>query len=130
MWVADGTHRMYLAHHELESNVIIIITIIIIIIVIIIIMQMALHHVSSTHQLAAPAEHPGSRGQVPDCLPCCAALGSASCLGSGHQLHHPAVLLPPRCACLPAGLPHAALPLHVQVLPKLLPVTTQQTPLP
>ncbi len=126
---------MYLAHHELESDVIIVIIIItistssiVIITIIIIVMQMAVHHVSGSHQLAAPAKHPGSPGQVPDCLPCCAALGSSSCLGSGHQLHHPAVLLPPRCACLPAGLPHAALPLHVQVLPKFPPVTTQQPP--
>ena len=121
----NGTYRIYLAHHELESTVILNIIIIINITstIIKIVMQMALHHVSGAHQLAAPAEHPRSRGQVPDCLPCCAALGPPSCLTGSHQLHHPAVLLPPRCACLLARLP-----LHVQVLPKLLPVITQQTP--
>lgn len=78
--------------------------------------QVAFHHVACTHQLAAAAEHPGSCGQVPGSLPVSAKLGAPPCLPGSHMLHHPAVLLPPRCAGVPAGLPHAALPLSVQVI--------------
>ena len=82
-------------------------------------LQVALHDVAGTHQLAAPAKHPVSCSQVPGGLPFNAALGAPPGLTGGHRLHHPAVFLPPRCAGLSAGLPHAALPLHVQVLPLL-----------
>ena len=80
-------------------------------------LQVALHNVAGTHQLAAPAKHPVSCSQVPGGLPINAALGAPPRLTGGHRLHHPAVFLPPCCAGLSAGLPYAALPLHVQVLP-------------